>query len=166
MGAGALLGPLYGAVLANIVLFYGIGQQDLSGFVPADIGRGIFAIFLMALLGGIAGGIFGLPGGLILGTLGGLAIGVLTRIGLFAAPDGSPHRGRVILFSALYGAGGAFIVFWLILTLYSRTHTIAVVVAAAIAGLPALIAGAIAVLISLKIMQWYQNTTRGAIQNG
>ncbi len=56
--------------------------------------------------------------------------------------------------------------FSLVLLLYTKSHTIAVVVLAAIAGVPALVSGAIAVPISLNIVQWYQNTTRGVIQNG
>ncbi len=56
--------------------------------------------------------------------------------------------------------------FSLVLSWHSRSQLIAVVVLAAIAGIPALVSGAIAVRISLNIMQFYQNTTRGVIQNG
>ena len=164
--AGTMLGTAYGALFANILLFFGMLTQSSAEFQSDDIPRAIIAVLFLALIGAVMGALFGVPTGFAVGLLNGLLIGGITRVFFFPLHDARTYRRVIALISAVFTAIASWLGFFAIMFFYANREKANVPVLAAIVIIPALIAGIAAAFISQIGVRWYEReSTKGIALN-
>lgn len=164
--AGTVLGIIYGAIFVEILLLVAYDKQGLYVQTPNQISGGIAAMLFIALIGAIAGGIFGAPTGLGVGWLDGLLVGILTRMFFLPLRNTRVYRWTIAIISAIFTAITAWACFIGILILYEPTRASVSVPLILIVAVPAPIAGIAAGFISRLITRWYEReSTKVTTQN-
>lgn len=122
---------------------------------PAEGAQATLALFFLALVGGVAGGFFALPAGVVVGVTGGALAGLLTR--LFFFPLANPARYRTVLtvFLAIYTTVAAWLVFMALYLLLAADHVVHDPAVIWIALAAAAIAGLCAGVVGWWVSRWY-----------
>lgn len=154
--AGTMLGTFYGAMFANSLFFFGLLAQAPGEFRRDNVSSALFAVLLLALIGGITGGIFGIPTGFVVGGLNGLLLGIITRAFFIPLRDAKTYRRVIMLTSAVFTAIASWLGFFTIMLFYANTEQANVPVLAALVVVPALLAGVAAAFISQIGARWYE----------
>jgi len=153
---------VFGALLAIFGLAAALTNRGADLVSPGNAIASLAGIFVLWLIGAVAGGLFSIPAGIFVGATGGILLSILTRI--FFYPPNNARRYRVTM-GILMGAY-AFIVSWLcfmtVYLLFARDNEIQSPNVPWLAMIPALIAGGLGYLISAWITRWYTQTMQRA----
>ena len=158
---GTLLGTVYGAIFANVLMFFGLLAQPTAQFQSDDIPRAVFAILFLAFIGAIIGALFGVPTGFVVGLLNGLLIGIITRMFFFPPRDAKTWRRVMAWVCAVSTTLASWFCFFAIMLFYANRDKANVNALAIAVIIPALIAGGASVFISRLIANWYERGARG-----
>lgn len=153
--AGTLLSTAYGAVFANVLIFAGLLTQSPFDLKPSDLPSLIGAMLFMAFIGAIAGGIFGIPTGLVVGIANGFLLGLIARLFFYPLRDVKTFRRVMAIVSGIFTAIASWVGFMAIVYLYANQDKADWLVWAVIVLVPAVIAGIAAGLISQLGVRWY-----------
>ncbi|MCG3140023.1 MAG: hypothetical protein HDKAJFGB_00983 [Anaerolineae bacterium] len=155
---------VFGALLAIFGLAAALTNRGADLASPGNAIASLAGIFILWLIGAVAGGLFSIPAGIFVGATGGILLSILTRI--FFYPPNNARRYRVTM-GILMGAY-AFIVSWLcfmaVYLLFARDNEIQSPNVPWLAMIPALIAGGLGYFISAWITRWYIQTMQRAAQ--
>lgn len=121
----------------------------------AYILQALLAVFVLTLVGGVAGGFFSLPVGLFLGVSSGLLVSVITRLFFYPLRDASLYRWCVGLVLFVYSTLGSWAGFMALYLLISRENTLHSPLVPGLALLAALIAGGCALVVARWIAGGY-----------
>lgn len=127
---------------------------------PAYVLQALLAVFVLTLVGGVAGGFFSLPVGLFLGVSSGLLVSVITRLFFYPLRDASLYRRSVSLVLFVYSTLGSWVGFMALYLLISRDHTFHSPLVPGLALLAALIAGGCALVVARWIARGYIMTSQ------
>lgn len=154
---GTFGGSWFGALFGNVLVF-GVGllkqpPQDLGlKDVPAAIG----AMLFLALIGAVMGTMFGMPTGVIVGLMDGVLVGIITRLFFYPLKNARVYRVVIAVISFIVTTPVSWVGFMLIWLLFSNDGKADLMGLGAISGLPALVAGISAALISQIGARWYE----------
>lgn len=157
--AGGILAAAWLAQMLFMAAFVGFGLLAAAAngmpSSPAEWVQTKLGLYFLALVGGVAGGFFALPAGLVVGVTGGALASLLTR--LFFYPLRNPARYRTVatVFLFLYTTLAAWLLFMALYLLLAADHVVhdpAVVwIALAAAGIAGLCAG----VVGWWVSRWY-----------
>lgn len=93
---GAAIGfavqALFGAVLAAFAVAAAVTNRGTDLFSPGTAIAVLGGIFMLWLIGAVAGGIFSIPAGIVVGVSGGILLSLITRIFFYPLKDARRYR--------------------------------------------------------------------------
>jgi hypothetical protein len=151
---------IFGTVLAAFAVAAAATNRGTELFSPGNALAALAGVFILWLIGAVAGGIFSIPAGIFVGVSGGILMSILTRV--FFYPPKNARRYRVVM-GVLMGAY-AFVVSWLcfmaVYLLFARDNELQSPQVLWIAMIPALIAGVLGYFVSGWIAKWYVQSSK------
>jgi hypothetical protein len=157
---------IFGALLAAFAVAAAVTNRGTELLAPTNAIPVILGIFMLWLIGAVAGGLFSVPAGMVVGVTGGLLMSLISRIFFYPLKDARRYR---VVMGVLMGAY-ALVVSWLcfmaVYLLFARDNELQSPLVPWLTLLPALIAGGLGYFVSGWIAQWYVRASGLRITQG
>jgi len=134
-------------------------------FSPGNALAALGGIFILWLIGAVAGGLFSIPAGIFVGATGGILMSILTRIFFYPLKNARRYRVTIGIVMGVYALVVSWFCFIAIYLLFARDNAIQSPLVPWLALIPALIAGALGYFVSGWIARWYERSANG-LQSG
>ncbi len=150
---------LLGAVLAAVAVAAATTNRGTELLSPGNAIASLAGVFVLWLIGAIAGGLFSIPAGIVVGLSGGILMSVLTRIFFYPLKNARRYRIVIGIVMGAYAFAISWICFMAVYLLFARDNTIQSPEVPWIALIPALIAGGLGYFVSGWIGKWYEKSS-------
>lgn len=155
---------IFGLALAIFAVAAALTNRGAELFSPGNAIAALAGIFILWLIGAVAGGLFSIPAGIFVGATGGILLSILTRVFFYPPKNARRYRVTMGIVMGVY----AFVVSWLcfmaVYLLFARDNEIQSPHVPWIAMIPALIAGVLGYVVSTWITRWYLQALPNAAQ--
>lgn len=155
----AAVQALFGALLAAFATAAAMTNRGTELFSPGIAIAVLAGIFMLWLIGAVAGGLFSVPAGILVGVSGGILVGILTRLFFHPVKDARRYRGVMGIVMGGYAFAASWVCFMAVYLLFARDNELQSPLVPRLALIPALIAGGLGYLVSGWIARWYERAT-------
>ena len=156
---------IFGALLAVFGVAAAMANRGTELFSPGNALAALGGIFILWLIGAVAGGLFSIPAGIFVGVTGGILMSILTRIFFYPLKNARRYRVTIGILMGVYALVVSWFCFMAVYLLFARDNTIQSPLVPWLALIPALIAGALGYFVSGWIARWYERSANG-LQSG
>ncbi len=150
---------IFGGVLAIFGVIAAMANRGQELLAPGNVAAAVAGIFILWLIGAVAGGLFSIPAGIFVGATGGILMWLITRIFFYPLKNARRYRVMIGIVMGAYAFVVSWICFMAVYLLFSKEHTIQAPLVPWLALIPALIAGALGYFVSGWIGKWYLKTS-------
>lgn len=152
---GFAMQALFAAVLAAFAVAAAVTNRGTDLFSPGTAIAVLGGIFMLWLIGAVAGGIFSIPAGIVVGVSGGILMSLITRIFFYPLKDARRYRVVMGILMGVYALVVSWLCFMAVYLLFARDNTIQSPLVPWLALIPALIAAALGYFVGWWIARWY-----------
>lgn len=146
---------IFGALLALFAVGAAMTNRGTDLLSPGTAVAALAGVFVLWLIGAIAGGIFSIPAGIAVGVSGGILMSLLTRVFFYPLKETRRYRIVMGILMGMYAFIVSWICFMAVYLLFAKDNAVQSPLVPWLALIPALIAGVMGYFVCGFIAKWY-----------